>query len=419
MVNNTDHIVPDFLLNPQKRIYRHLLLQLVVFLITINVFWDTPDELIITPPRIRSWIGYFLIINMLIYVNAYILVPRFLLKGRLLLYLITASGLILISIVILGTLQTLFEDTRFESLPTSQSVILLNILSSTISSGLLVAGSSAMILFKHWISNNLRVNELEAATLQSELKFLKSQINPHFLFNMLNNVYVLIRKGRDEAAEVLFKLEDLLRYQFNDSTQDRIQLSSDIRFMNDFLNLEKIRRDNFNYTISKEGDINSVWLPPLLFIPLFKLEDLLRYQFNDSTQDRIQLSSDIRFMNDFLNLEKIRRDNFNYTISKEGDINSVWLPPLLFIPFVENAVKHNTDGENASFVYISFNVQDNRLFFRCENSKPAEEEEKNNRIGGLGLKNIRRRLELLYPGRHSLEIIEDKQSYIVNLYLDL
>ena len=152
---------------------------------------------------------------------------------------------------------------------------------------------------------------------------------------------------------------------------------------------------------------------------LFKLEDLLRYQFNDSAQDRIQLSSDIRFMSDFLNLEKIRRDKFNYTISKEGDINSVWLPPLLFIPFVENAVKHNTDGENASFVYLSFNVQDNRLTFRCENSKPAEEEEKDNRIGGLGLKNIRRRLDLLYPGRHSLEIIEDKHSYIVNLHLDL
>ena len=219
---------------------------------------------------------------------------------------------------------------------------------------MLVAGSSAMMLFKHWISNNQRVSELEAATLQSELKFLKSQINPHFLFNMLNNVYVLIRKERDEAADVLFKLEDLLRYQFN-----------------------------------------------------------------DSAQDRIQLSSDIRFMSDFLNLEKIRRDKFNYTISKEGDINSVWLPPLLFIPFVENAVKHNTDGENASFVYLSFNVQDNRLTFRCENSKPAEEEEKGNRIGGLGLKNIRRRLDLLYPGRHSLEIIEDKHSYIVNLHLDL
>ena len=172
---------------------------------------------------------------------------------------------------------------------------------------------------------------------------------------MLNNVYVLIKKGRDEAAEVLFKLEDLLRYQLN-----------------------------------------------------------------DSSQEKIQLNSDIHFMNDFLNLEKIRRDNFNYIISKEGDINKVWLPPLLFIPFDENAVKHNTDSENASFVHLSFIVQDNRLLFRCENSIPLPEEEvKEPRIGGLGLKNIRRRLELLYPGRHSLEIIEMKQSYTINLQLEL
>lgn len=354
MANKIDHIVPDFLLSPEKRIYRHLLLQLVVFLITVNVFWDTPDELIVTPARVYSWIGYFLLIDMLIYVNAYVLVPRFLLKGRFIRYLATVLFLIFLSIMTLGTLQTLFDDTRFENLPASRSMILLNILSSTISCGFIVAGSSAMTLFKHWISNNQRVNELEAATLHSELKFLKSQINPHFLFNMLNNVYVLIRKGRDEAAEVLFKLEDLLRYQFN-----------------------------------------------------------------DSAQERIQLSSDIRFMNDFLNLEKIRRDNFNYTISKEGEINKVWLPPLLFIPFVENAVKHNMDGENASFVQLSFQIQDNRLIFRCENSKPAEEKETDNRIGGLGLKNIKRRLELLYPRRHSLEIIENKQSYIVNLHLDL
>lgn len=144
MANNIDYIVSDFLLSPRKRIYRHLLLQLVVFLITINVFWDTPDELIITPARIRSWIGYFLLIDILIYVNALVLVPRFLLKGRLLLYLITVFTLILVSIVTLGSLQTLFEDTRFEELPSSQSVIWLNILSSTISTGLLVAGSSAM-----------------------------------------------------------------------------------------------------------------------------------------------------------------------------------------------------------------------------------------------------------------------------------
>lgn len=355
MANNIENIVPDFLVNPEKRIYRHLLVQLMVFIITLNVFWDTPDEFIITPERIRSWIGYFLIIDLIIYANAYVLAPRFLLKGRLLLYLTTVTTLILVSIATLGMLQTLFEDTRFESLPPTHTEIVLNILSSTISCGLLAAGSSAMVLFKHWINNNQRVNELEAATLQSELKFLKSQINPHFLFNMLNNVYVLIRKGRDEAAEVLFKLEDLLRYQLN-----------------------------------------------------------------DSSQEKIQLSSDIRFMNDFLNLEKIRRDNFNFIISKEGDINSVWLPPLLFIPFVENAVKHNTDSENASFVRLFFKVSDNVLQFSCENSIPAPEEQENNsRVGGLGLKNIRRRLELLFPGRHRLEVIENKQSYTVNLQLEL
>ena len=100
MATKTDHIVPDFLLSPQKRVYRHLLLQLIVFFITINVFWDTPDELIITPPRIRSWIGYFLMIDMLIYVNAYVLVPRFLLKGRFLRYLLSSTTLVLLCIII-------------------------------------------------------------------------------------------------------------------------------------------------------------------------------------------------------------------------------------------------------------------------------------------------------------------------------
>lgn len=182
MATKTDHIVPDFLLSPQKRVYRHLLLQLIVFFITINVFWDTPDELIITPPRIRSWIGYFLMIDMLIYVNAYVLVPRFLLKGRFLRYLLSSTTLILLCIIILGTLQTLFEDTRFESIPPSPSVMWLNIISSTVSCGLLVAASSALVIFKHWISNNQRIDELEAATLQSELKFLKSQIKSAFPF---------------------------------------------------------------------------------------------------------------------------------------------------------------------------------------------------------------------------------------------
>ena len=237
--------------------------------------------------------------------------------------------------------------------------MLLNFTSSALAITLMLAGTSTFLLLRHWAGYNQRISELEANTLQSELKHLKRQINPHFLFNMLNNANVLIKKNPEEASQLLFKLEDLLRYQIN-----------------------------------------------------------------DSSKDRVQLSSDIHFLNDFLNLEKVRRDKFEYTISKEGDINQVSLPPLLFIPFVENAIKHNPDSENESYVHLFFKVWKNELSFQCLNSKPTrqaagEEEECNGKVGGLGLKNIRRRLELLYPGKHSLKIENNEIGYKVILHLTL
>lgn len=92
--------------------------------------------------------------------------------------------------------------------------------------GFITAGMAAIMLFRYWILYNRRIDELESTTLQSELKFLKNQINPHFLFNMLNNANVLIRKNSVEASRVLFKLEDLLRYQMNDSSRENVSLHS-------------------------------------------------------------------------------------------------------------------------------------------------------------------------------------------------
>ena len=219
--------------------------------------------------------------------------------------------------------------------------------------GFTVAGMSAILLLRHWILYNQRVDELQSATLHSELRFLKNQINPHFLFNMLNNANVLIRKNPAEASQVLFKLEDLLRYQMN---------------------------DNF--------------------------------------REHVPLRSDIRFLNDYLNLERIRRDHFDYSITEEGEIDAIQLPALLFIPFVENAVKHNFDSEHPSYVHLFFKIDNNRLEFHCENSKPAVAIAKS-RVGGIGLTNIRRRLELLYPGRYLLEVAETENQYTVTLKLNL
>ena len=151
---------------------------------------------------------------------------------------------------------------------------------------------------------------------------------------------------------------------------------------------------------------------------LFKLEDLLRYQINDSSRERVSLASDIRFLNDYLNLEKIRRDNFQFTLRQEGEVDSIWIQPLLFIPFVENAVKHSFDSEHSSYVHVFFKVEAHRLEFRCENSKPAVAVQQG-KVGGIGLANIQRRLGLLYPEHYKLEQREDENLYSVILSITL
>lgn len=197
------------------------------------------------------------------------------------------------------------------------------------------------------------IYELKQANTNAELDQLKNQINPHFLFNMLNNANVLTKKDPDKASQVLMKLSDLLRYQLY-----------------------------------------------------------------DSARDKVLLTSDIHFLEDFLNLEKIRRDNFDFVISKEGDLNGVQVPPLLFISFVENAVKHNNDVSNSSYVNLYFNVADDKLFFKCINSKPLLKAV-NSKSGGLGLANIRRRLELLFPAAHLLKIEDKSDTYCITLTLQL
>lgn len=212
----------------------------------------------------------------------------------------------------------------------------------------LLSASASIKFFQKWIVDKQRIHELETSKISTELEQLKNQINPHFLFNMLNNANVLTKKDPEKASQVLMKLSDLLRYQLYDSARDKVFLTSDIHFLEDFLNLEKVRRENF----------------------------------------------------DFL-------------ISKVGDLNGVQIQPLLFISFVENAVKHNNDSANSSYVNLFFEVKNNELFFKCINSKPTVKAVNN--TGGLGLANIKRRLELLFPNLHNLKIDDYPETYCVTL----
>jgi len=302
---------------------------------------------------IMGWLIYFLAIFCVIPVNVFVLVPRYLLKNKPVSYFVRVILLICLAIFLLGVVQ-------INKLPVTQMeerigelAFKLNFVSSFISMGLMITGSSSILMFRHWIKSNKRISELESATLQSEMDLLKNQINPHFLLNMLNNANVLIWKDKEEAQRVLYKLENLLRYQLNETYKERVFLLFDIRFLNDFLNLEKIRRDRFEFTITKEGE----------------MDDLL-------------------------------------------------VPSFLFIPFVENAVKHNPDSNHLSYVHLHFQVIGNRLNFYCENSKPLVKPVQK-KTGGLGLKNIRRRLTLLYLDRHALTICDEETKYTVKLELIL
>ena len=183
-----------------------------------------------------------------------------------------------------------------------------------------------------------KVRELKGASLRAEVDLLKTQINPHFFFNTLNNLYGLTVEKSDMAPEVILKLSDMMRYTIYEGEKDRVALKDEITYLENFIELQKIR-------FHRELDI--------------KFEHFI----------------------------------------EEVDIK---VPPLLFIVLVENAFKHGAESltENA-FIHMKLMSMDGSVLFETQNNFEADETPK---IGGIGLKNLQRRLQLLFPDRHTLHL---------------
>lgn len=280
--------VGDFLLNTRYRVYRHLLLQLIMVLITVNVFWYEPLQSLSFVGRLFGWIIYLVMMEFVIYSNHFLLIPRFLLKNRLGLYLLTALGVILIMIGMTYVLQKLLYAPVLSELYPERLFLLINAFSGVFTIGFVTAGMAAIMLFRHWIFHNQRIDELQSATLHTELKYLKNKANPQFLFNMLKNVQGLIQNNPAEASEVLFKLEDLLRYQINGSSRGQESLRSGIDFLNAYLSLEKLRRSRFEYTLVVEGEVDAVQTPPHLFFPF--VENATKHSFDPVNPSYVHLT---------------------------------------------------------------------------------------------------------------------------------
>jgi sensor histidine kinase YesM len=349
LINETQMLDSNFFFffftERKYRVYRHLIL--VAFLAAS--IWK--NGVLSEPLNTYAHLLLMMMVLLLFYYNMYYLVPRFLFKDKFLIYCKYVLLIIVIVLLVIAGFKYILYS-RLEE-PHRSKMQDINLFSAIFILVILIASSTTIKLFQRWVIDTQRLSELESITAQAELEQLKTQINPHFLFNTLNNANVLTKKDPEKASQVLMKLSGLLRYQLY-----------------------------------------------------------------DSTRSSVLLTSDIHFLEDFLNLEKIRRDHFDISVSQTGEMSGILIAPLLFIVFVENAVKHNMDAERESYVHLSFKVKDGELYFECVNSKPAIQTV-NPEAGGLGLANIKRRLELLYPGRHCLTISDNPDSFTVGLIITL
>ena len=210
-------------------------------------------------------------------------------------------------------------------------------------------------LLKTWYREEEKKVAITRAHANAELQLLKAQIHPHFLFNTLNNIYSFTLADRDRAAKLADQLSGMMDYMSIEGEKEWVQVDKEIRLIKDYMSLEKVRYDQ-----------------------------------------RLDINIDIN-----------------------GDFRNKLIAPLLLIPFAENCFKHGASlMRGKQWVKLNINVQDDMLIFELSNSKPASSPARQQK-NGIGLANVKKRLQLIYPGQHSLQIESTDTVYKVNLKVKL
>lgn len=342
----------------KDKVFRHILFWTVylIFDTYTEYFWmfvnnsqlERYDVFIIS---LKTQTAVLLLVKMPLVYSGFYLLKKYALTNSKKIYLVLSFiGIILIFNVVMQVLYfkflipLLFD--RLEVLRYFNYQFLLTSLFDEI----LILGI-AIALKQYYISQNLRENQqlLEKEKLETELNFLKAQINPHFLFNTLNNIYSLARKKSDETPELILKLSKLFRFVLYETQSKKITISQEVQFLNDYIELEKVRY-----------------------------------------KDRLSVL-------------------FEYQIDNENTL----IAPLILIPIVENAFKHGgSEAISKGFIKIFLKLNNNKLFFDVKNS--FEKETINENQSGIGLKNLKRQLELMYP---TFDLIIKNEETIFNAKL--
>lgn len=276
-MNNLDRTKPSssflrkLLIEPKYRIVRHLLLISILAVTALNQSFMTLRTGI---EALGYWIflqAFFLFTTYLIvcYFNLWVLLPRYLLKKRYVRYTLYLTAAIFLLVVA----QTMEERTVLLQLNLLDEFympprIFITILSSFALVSLCVSGGAMTVVLKRWMTDRQKVNQLEKLHIQSEVEQLKEQVSPHFLFNILNRTGILAKHQPEKASDMLIRLSQLLRYQLYDCNRERVLLSSEIKFLNNYLTLEQLYSHSFEFNIQSDKGCSLTLVSPLLFISL-------------------------------------------------------------------------------------------------------------------------------------------------------
>lgn len=285
----------------------------------------------------------------LIFLNIRILIPRLLEKNRIAWYIAGNIAVIIMYTLFRSANQQYWDGLVWPDEPmTLSSYYHWNFLYAI----WFLLISTMLYYTLKWTKQRQQVKNIQISQLQTELKYLRSQINPHFLFNGLNTIYGSIDINNQQARNVLLQFSDLLRYNLYEADVDLVELEKETQYLQNYVALQGARSDS-----------------------------------------NLQIELDVQVQDP-----------------------AIKIAPLLFMPFIENAFKFSSRDDNRiNHIRINLQQRGNTLYFRCMNSF----DEIDQPIGGIGLTNVARRLELLYKDRHTLHIEKERGIYAIELNLML
>lgn len=286
------------------------------------------------------------------YFNIYVLVPLLLQKRKYLSYILSVVLSITLTCFPLALLIYLFNPTNAVAVWEPEFFIF-NSFQTSYAVGL----TMVLRLSMQWYQREKEKSELMRLTSETELKYLKSQINPHFLFNSLNSIYALALQKSEKAPQTVLMLSDMLRYLLYEAGEKKVTIDKEIAYLNNYLELERIRLGN-------RGEI---------------------------------------------------------TFEYETDSDEYLIEPMLLMPFLENSFKHGLNKvAHEGWIKIELFINEGILTFLISNNIKSKSSESNkNEVGGIGIVNVKKRLNLLYPNKHKLLVENNNYVYKVALELNI